>query len=234
MDNTRKKYSRTIISSIAKSKFKTVLTDPSIEDRMKSSSSKNEDAFLFLSSIGQIMDEITEEAQREAEVEASASGVSSAGKGSSNDPTDDDDTTDTLIRDQVNEQSTAQLALEKSRELEASMDDDANRLTVSALDDPVVDESNVNDGVITTKLGYNRFMITSAWKVGKERLEKDNVRSKRLGAVARAQRKLLVKKVIMDAAKESGTTLCDKEELDIEMPPWTKHIMGLYPEDYNV
>ena len=113
------------------------------------------------------------------------------------------------------------------------MDDDANRVSAGDLDDPVIDESNEKDVVVTKKLGYNRFMIDNVWRIGKERLAKDNVRSKRLGAVARVSRKLLVKKVVMDAAKETSMTYCQKEEVAVDMPSWTRHIMGLYTNDYT-
>ena len=87
----------------------------------------------------------------------------------------------------------------------------------------------------TKKLGYNRFMIDNVWKVGKARLEKDNVRKKRLGAVARVCRKLLVKKAVISASKENEEDILsygEKVDLDVEMPPWTKHVMGLFPKDY--
>ena len=70
---------------------------------------------------------------------------------------------------------------------------------------------------------------------GEASLEKDNIRKKRLGAVARACRKLVLKKAVISASKENEENILsygEKEDLDVEMPPWIKHIMGLFPEDY--
>ena len=113
---------------------------------------------------------------------------------SPNDPTDDDNSPASIIRDELDEETECHLSLEQERELEATLDDNANRLSIGDLDEPIVDESNEEDGNFTKKLGYNHFMIDNVWKVGKKRLMVDNIRMKRKGAVTRAAQKLIVKK----------------------------------------
>ena len=68
VDKTRKKYPSTILSSIPKSNFKTVLKDYTFEAKMTSTTASTDDVFLFLCIIRQIMDEITNEAQNDMSV----------------------------------------------------------------------------------------------------------------------------------------------------------------------
>ena len=75
-------------------------------------------------------------------------------------------------------------------------------------------------------------MIESVWKVGGQRIKKDNVKQKRLDAVARANRKLLIKQAVLDKSNEESDLAMVKEKKAVSMPPWTNYLMNRLPEVY--
>ena len=126
------------------------------------------------------------------------------------------------------------LDAESDQAINAVLDDDANRCAVETIDEPVVDDTRKGDDSISKKLGYNRFMIEDVWKVGRERLKKANVKKVRNDARKRQLRKREINKAI---AKEINSQDVNTEsefqsEMEVEMPPWTKKMMQLFPDMY--
>ena len=56
------------------------------------------------------------------------------------------------------------------------------------------------------------------------------MKQKQLDAVARADRKLLIKRAVLDKSNEESDSVTIKEEKAISMPPWTKYLMDRFPE----
>ena len=232
VDKTRKKYSPTILSSIPKSKFKTVLKDYTFEAKMMSSTTSTDDIFLFLSSIRHTMDEITNEVQNDMSVQCAMAGAEWPVRATVEDDTTHVDRTTApldVVRDEVNGDSQAWLAMETRNDLVRMMDDDANRLSAGELDEPTTPKYDVEK---TKKLRYNRFMIESVWKVRRQRIKKDNVKQKQLDAVARADRKLLIKRAVLDMSNEKSDSVIIKEEKAVSISLWTKYLMNRFLEEY--
>ena len=107
------------------------------------------------------MDEITNEAQNDISVQyVMAEAERPDGATVEDDTTHVDRTTAPLdvVRDEVNGDSQARLAMETRNDLVRMMDDDANRLSGGELDESTTPKYDVEK---TKKLRYNRFMIES-------------------------------------------------------------------------
>ena len=237
-DASRKKYSPSIISSIPKTKFKTKLEDSRLESRMASKKKNWEDAFSCLSSIGQIMDEMTEDAQRDVAMKKVAVvaentkeqdiGISDDNAGPAVNASDNASDLNAQ-RDSVSAETNERLLRESRQELLRVADDDANRLSSGELHSPATEPK---DAEITKRLGYNRYMIDNVWKVGRERIRKENVREKRASAAVRADRKVLIKRAVINQSKLDPVSAELKDEKAVDMPPWTTFLINKFPGEY--
>jgi len=71
------------------------------------------------------------------------------------------------------------------------MDDDGNRCSdgdavdsateteIAESIDPESEKTRKDDNAVSEKLGFNRFMISSIWTIGRQRLSSDNVQEMR-------------------------------------------------------
>ena len=174
----------------------------------------NDQAFQFLSSVGQILDELV----------------------FPKDKADDEDEIDTdecvvvrKIRDAATNRAKEQANSVEGARVAQAMDDDANR-TVEA----DVDEADLSDDALSQKLGYNRYMIASVWCAGEKMLSKDNVKETRLARMALKRRKQRINKAIMAAvsANRVEPSLVLKDAKNIPTAPWTKFVMGKFNRFY--
>ena len=96
------------------------------------------------------------------------------------------------------------------------------------------DDSRKGDNAISKKLGYNRFMVENVWKIGRERLEKANVKKVRLDAQKRQKRKRDINKAIAREINSQRSTEGGefKKEINVEMPPWTTKMREICPDMY--
>ena len=95
-------------------------------------------------------------------------------------------------------------------------------------------ESKVKDSAVSKNLGYNRFMVHDVWKVGRSRLEKDEVKRSRLSARKRTNRKRAVNSAIIRSVAEtnSAPTCVIKGDMDVERSSWSKKSIELFPDLY--
>ena len=183
----------------ALAKTTTVLTDPKLNSQMKKYT--NENAFAFLSSVLQIMDDVSNPTNEEEtdEIETEECAIARS------------------IRDTTAEASTnANANLAPDARL---ADDDANRAT-----EPEIEEPDASDDDVSRKLGYNRFMISNPWQHGMRLLEKDNIKVKRAAKFALARRKMMLNRAIIDHVgnSRSDNSLVLKEEKELVTPPWRR------------
>lgn len=202
-----RKFTRRSISDL---KLKTKLVDVR-RSRTKKKGHIHDSAFQLLSSIGQVMDDVALIKEK-------------------NDDHDDVAVTKELDerekRDDVGAKETT--TLEKEIEnLEASLlDDDGNRCTDDTMEEPKKDDTRKDDDKISKQLGYNRFMIDDVWKVGKERLEKANIKKEREDARARLQRKRDTNRAIVERFQQKkNEASAIKADIECDVP-WR------YPDNY--
>ena len=91
------------------------------------------------------------------------------------------------------------------------------------------------DKKISASLGYNRFMIEDAYKIGCHCLLKANLKITRLHAQAGVKRRQEVNKSVVGEMRNGnvkGSTEL-KEDSIIEMPPWTRLMTKKYPDFYH-
>ena len=187
------------------------LRDMKIEQRIKGKESHQ--AYSFLSSISQIMDDV------ELTFSPASEELESV-------PTSDKQT----------DAEKAQRAKEREQDLARVMDDDAGRTSIAVLDEPEVTESKTNDDKVAENLGYSRWMITNVWVAGRKRLSNANIQQKRAGTRTRIARNVKVNKVLI---AERALRVAD-ERTQIEKPSnipaqlWTSRIRGMYPEHYSL
>lgn len=203
--------------------LKTKLTDEKIEARMRGK--KDDLAYEFLSSIGQIMDDIelalnrTESEEAELIMEPIAN------------PSVLED------RDEVEPVVNEEMEKSKEKRMEELMDDDANRTMVPDVDEPEKTETRKDDEKISNKLGYNRFMRDDVWKVGKKRLEHANVKDARISARVRADRKSRINRAICDQVRTcNGREAADAklgEVSEMQLPPFLNRIVDSFPEYFG-
>ena len=118
------------------------------------------------------------------------------------------------------------------------LDDHANCVPVlseNADEDNVVASAGEKDDVKENKkLGFNRFMIESVWKVGRGRLAKDNVRKARIDAHLRKERKMRINRDVGNpmSKRKAAVNSISKNEKNVEQPPWTKLAMKGFPQFY--
>ena len=115
------------------------------------------------------------------------------------------------------------------------LDGDDNCSKEDELDQPKKKEKEEKDEDSSIKLGYNQFMIEDTWKVGGERLINDNVKKSRNDTFVRAEEKCKTSQAIVNKVnnKKASTSVL-KEEMNIEMPTWTQHMMKLFPGLYQL
>ena len=97
------------------------------------------------------------------------------------------------------------------------------------------DKSKVKDDAVSKKLGYNRFMVHDVWKVGKERLLKDDIKNKRSAAKKRTERKRMLNRAIVQSAADNINDVDTefKEVSKVGVAPWTRKTMHLFPDLYS-
>ena len=192
-------------------KSTTILKNSKLESQMNDYT--NDQAFQFLSSVGQILEELVFPKEKEDDSEIDT----------------DECVVARNIRDAalvvVNEESET---IDGRRE-EQIADDDTNRAI-----EPDVDEPDLSDDEVSKRIGYNRFMIHNIWRHGAELLEKDNIKQTRMAKYVRRQRKMRVNRAIMEsaAANNVDNTLLLKEEKILETPPWRSFVMNKFSRFY--
>ena len=193
-------------------KSTTILKNSKLESQMNDYT--NDQAFQFLSSVGQILDELVFLNDKDDELDIDI----------------DECVIACNIRDAaseaVNEESSETIDGQREEQI---ADDDANRAI-----EPNIDEPDLSDDEVSKKLGYNRFMIRNIWRHGAELLEKDNIKQTRMAKYVRQQRKMRVNRAIMEsvAANNVDNTLVLKEEKNIETPPWRSFVMNKFSRFY--
>ena len=81
-------------------------------------------------------------------------------------------------------------------------------------------------------LGYNRWMRENVWLAGKKRLEIDDVKTKRLAARRRLEKKMVHKHAIESIALENMESQVFKDETTVDVPRWTSFMMDRYSDYY--
>ena len=135
-------------------------------------------------------------------------------------------------RDKLDDVTIVALGKEDAAHDMALLDTDASRMTRDNLDQPTKNDNKVKvDAKLSNKLGYNRFVIEDVWKIGSERLMKDdiNIGTKRAFASTRLERRSNMTMAIN--ASEALDVSADfefKAELEVTNPSWAMHTTGLF------
>ena len=188
---------------------------------------REDEAYQFLSSIGQILDD----------VELVTKTVNSEEKHSSS--KEDYVVTNGVIaqetRDSVSSTVESQLQAEANEVVQYLLDDDGSRVCDDEPDKSPKDETRKEDAMKSEKLGYNKFMLEDVWKAGCERLKKADLKKVRNDARERINRRQRVNKAVMEkvALDSNKANTVFKSDLIQNQPPWTRFIMPQYPEYYN-
>ena len=98
------------------------------------------------------------------------------------------------LRAEIDLETQKLLDQEATNEVFDECTDDNNRCVDGQLDEP---EPKETDKEISTRLGYNRFMITDIWKHRNKMLEKDNIKASRQSANERKSRKQAINRTII-------------------------------------
>jgi len=99
------------------------------------------------------------------------------------------------------------------------------------LEDP---KEDAKDADISKRLGYSRFLIDDPWVIGRARLNKGGVKSKRDGMRRRMDQKKRVNLALGSNDDKVGTPAMKLDGLDeVELPPWAKRMMETYLEYYK-
>ena len=185
---------------------------------------QDDPAYQFLSTIGQIKDDIELALNNDVEDETAASIAEVAAELG-------------IVEEAPAATSgisnKAQRAKDRLRE--ALMDDDANRTIEPELDEPEKTETRKDDDKISTKLGYNRFMRDNIWCMGEKRLTKANVKEARTMAAARSDWKLRINSAITNLVRTSRETNIEelKEVQEAELPFFANRMLTRYPEYFD-
>ena len=170
----------------------------------------HENAFKFLSSIGQILDDVSLIMSKVGEDDVPVA---------------------------VTAGDEERLSNEQNQEIADMLDDDANRCVVA--EEGIVEVTTEQEGSkkldekISKKLGYNRFMIEDPWVIGKDRIEKAEYKRVRNDARERALRKRAINKVVVEKVRmREARGSAFKQEIDVEVPPWTLKMHELLPDLY--
>ena len=91
-------------------------------------------------------------------------------------------------------------------------------------------ESTKKDRKMSQALGYNRWMRENVWLAGKKRLEIDDVKTKRLAARRRLEKKMRHKHAIESIALENMESQVFKDEITVDVPCWTSFMMDRYSD----
>ena len=139
---------------------------------------------------------------------------------------DDDDSNDGTPNYNVTDESTK---VSKDATAVVSATDKVAKLVLKVGDNRKVDKT------ILANLGYNRFMIEDAYKIGCLRLLKANLENTRLHAQARVKRRQEGNKYVVEEVRKgnvkSNTNL--QEDSNYEMPSWKNFLMTKYPDFYD-
>ena len=214
-----RQFKRDFVSSCVKL-VKTKLIDKKLEAQIKDYT--NDQAFQFLSSVGQILDEMSNPKEDDDE---------------DNDDDDEIETDESAIARDIRDEtlrSSGTVDDSTARHIDQQLQDDTNR-TIEA----ILDEPDLSDDQVSAKLGYSRFMISSPWEHGERLLAKDDVKGTRMAAFARKERKRRINRAIVDSMDNDDTANgstpafeCNVER-DIDMPAWTKFVMAKFSRFYN-
>ena len=113
------------------------------------------------------------------------------------------------------------------------MDDDANRTYVAPLEtaDPLKKDVDISED-----LGYNCFMLHNIWSIGKERLDKDNVKGQRAALGRRVNRKRQLARALsnVDSGPDGAPAVSEmKDEVSVPEQLWDTSSHTHYPEFYQ-
>ena len=101
--------------------------------------------------------------------------------------------------------------------------------------DPESEKSRKDDNAVSDKLGFNRFMLSSIWTIGRQRLLSDNVKKMRTECRKRETRRrrinVAIRKAQPDVPSQANTftqdvaspTMCWKEKMMIHYPEYYVH-----------
>ena len=113
------------------------------------------------------------------------------------------------------------------------MDDDANRTYVAPLEtaDPLKKDVDISED-----LGYNCFMLHNIWSIGKERLDKDNMKGQRAALGRRVNRKRQLARALsnVDSGPDGAPAVSEmKDEVSVPEQLWDTSSHTHYPEFYQ-
>ena len=215
-----RKFGRTYVKDvIEKCPSRKLIVDRKVEARIKGKQS--EQAYSFLSSVAQIMDDV--EMALNVNDEAMEALL-------------EKDATTTLEKRDAATREEERRVLEENRcQIIDVMDDDASRTIRPQLDDPEPSEITEKDGEIAKRLGYSRFMLEDVRVVGKQRLEKKNIKVARQRQKARVYRNHRVNLALSEEMKRKATVRdpVEKQVKEVILPPWKARLMAQYPEYYK-
>ena len=212
----RKFGSNYVKDMIDKCPSRKYMVDKKVEARIKGRQS--EQAYSFLSSVAQIMDDV--ELSLTDCVEAKEVG---------------NPTTSLEKRDMISKAEENRVLREMEKQIMTMMDDDARRTCVPELDEPEPSETKESDDMIASNLGYSRFMIEDVRQIGTNRIVKKNVGEKRQRANTRLERNRRVNLALSEEMQKQSANQrhVAKHAKEISMPPWRARLLNQYPEYYK-